>query len=827
MNDASSSFQTLFQGNPLPMWVVHEASQRIVAVNKAAQKCYGYDEGEFLALQSHELRPVEEQEAFKRFAATGKLSQGSERWTHVKADGSRFWITAFGQKIVFEGEAARLIVIVDVSLHKAAEDRLIASKRLTDAALDNMSQGLLMFDATGKMILHNNRYLEIYKLPEAEVQAGMTMRELLELRSRLGSLCGSVDRYLSDLSNNVVGGQRYERSVLLPDGRSVHVVTSPLPGGGWVVTHEDVTTRLRFEQALVEKKSQLDAALQNMAQGLCMFDADGKIILFNEQYRKLMGLSREFIESNNLLAVLRLRRELGELEEDPDELYSKIVTNIREGHASTRILEGRLGTRMRVVDQPMLGGGWVSTFEDITKWHEAQQRIEFLARYDPITHLPNRTCFSTELNKAIESARVSGHRLAVLTLDLDRFKEINDAFGHAAGDAVLRHVARRLNEVAAGGYISRFGGDEFCIFVSEGGRSEAAKELAHALSDLANDDISIMDQTVRTGFSIGISYYPDDAVDAESLLARSDAALYQAKRDAKGSIRYFEPEMDRKIRDKRLLQNELRIAVGSGQLRLYYQPQFLPDQSIAGFEALLRWEHPTRGLLGPADFIPASEDSGIILKLGEWALREACREASVWKAPHRIAVNISPIQFQQGDLPGLVLETLLETGLVPHRLELEVTEGVLISDYDRALSILRRLKSLNIRIALDDFGTGYSSLSYLQAFPFDKIKIDRTFVANVARNPQSAAIVRAVIGLARGLRLPVTAEGIETREQLEFLLNEGCDELQGYLLGRPLPIHEFSSLTDDCREQVSIQGSFDWEENRSSPITVARRHLVA
>jgi diguanylate cyclase (GGDEF)-like protein/PAS domain S-box-containing protein len=803
----SHAFQALFTGNPLPMWVVHEASQRIVAVNPAAQACYGYTEAAFLALYSHDLRPPEDRETFKRFAASGRLSQGTARWTHVKADGTRFWVTAFGQHIIYEGDSARLIVIVDVSSQKATEDRLIANKRLTDAALDNMSQGLLMFDAAEKLILYNNRYLEIYKLPGDRIQEGMTIRDLLELRCRMGSLCGTVESYLSDLRNNLSGGQSYERNVSLPGGRSVHVVTSPLPGGGWVVTHEDVTDRLRSEQALFEKKSQLDVALENMAQGLCMFDADGRIVLFNEQYRKLMGLPREFMQGRSLLEVFRLRNELGDLTEDPDKKFHEIVSAVREGRKTIRTIDRRSGAKIRVVNQPMESGGWVTTFEDITKWHEAQERIEFLAHYDPVTQLPNRACFSRELNKAIESARANGQRLAVLNIDLDRFKEINDAFGHAAGDAVLRHVAGRLNEVAATGCISRFGGDEFCILVYESDRPGAAMAVAHALLDLANVEIPLIDQTVRTGFSIGVAYYPDDALDAETLLARSDTALYQAKREAKGSVRCFEPQMEQQIRDKRILQNELRVALKADQLRLHYQPQFSSDQSIVGFEALLRWQHPTRGLLSPSVFIPTSEDSGIILKLGEWALREACREASNWKVPYRVAVNISPIQFQQGDLPSLVLESLLEAGIEPHRLELEVTESVLISDYDRALSILRRLKSLGVRIALDDFGTGYSSLAYLQSFPFDKIKIDRTFVGNVTRSPQSAAIVRAVIGLARALRMPVTAEGIETKEQLDFLTNEGCDELQGYLLGRPKPAQDFSLLAAEITVADSTSNS--------------------
>jgi EAL domain-containing protein (putative c-di-GMP-specific phosphodiesterase class I) len=299
---------------------------------------------------------------------------------------------------------------------------------------------------------------------------------------------------------------------------------------------------------------------------------------------------------------------------------------------------------------------------------------------------------------------------------------------------------------------------------------------------------------LHVGLSIGVAIFPTDGNTATTILANADAALYRAKAEGRGTIRFFEADMDKRLRERRALQHDLRSAIERGQLSLHYQPQVRMDGSAIGFEALVRWDHPVRGSVPPATFIPLAEESGVIIPMGQWILREACREAASWPLPLQIGVNLSPVQFRHGDLPGLVHAVLLETGLAAGRLELEITEGVLIGDFSRAVSILRRLKALGVRIAMDDFGTGYSSLSYLQSFPFDKIKIDQAFISNLDRNTQSSAIVRAVIGLGHGLSLPVSAEGVETKEQLNFLLRESCDEAQGFLFGRPQPIEAYAAL---------------------------------
>ena len=363
---------------------------------------------------------------------------------------------------------------------------------------------------------------------------------------------------------------------------------------------------------------------------------------------------------------------------------------------------------------------------------------------------------------------------------------------------MLIQVADRLLGSARGGVVARLSGDEFGLII-DGKQPVTGLALAEQVAEALANEFQIDGKAVRTGCTTGISVFPHNGSDAASLLANAGAALFRAKAKSRGSISIYEPEMDQQIRDRRVLHQELSVAIRNGELSLYYQPQAasgatVGESEVIGFEALARWLHPVRGFVPPGDFIPLAEESGLIVEMGEWILREACREAASWAAPLQIAVNLSPAQFTHGDLVGLVHSILLETGLAPDRLELEITEGVLIEDFDRGLALLRRLKALGVRISMDDFGSGYSSLSYLQAFPFDKIKIDRDFVINLGRNPQSAAIVRAVIDLGHGLEMSIVAEGVETQEQLSFLSEEGCDAVQGYLIGRPAPIAQFAAL---------------------------------
>jgi diguanylate cyclase (GGDEF)-like protein/PAS domain S-box-containing protein len=433
---------------------------------------------------------------------------------------------------------------------------------------------------------------------------------------------------------------------------------------------------------------------------------------------------------------------------------------------------------------------------DLQARKNAEQHIRFLAHHDSLTGVPNRSSFDVRLDQEIASALANKRKLAVLCLDLDRFKEVNDLFGHATGDKLLQTVARRIGAVLDDGQmLARLSGDEFAVLAPSLTNPAAAGRIAESILEALQAGDSTADSDTPVSTSIGIAICPDDAADRHSLLSHADTALYRAKHEGRGTYRFFEAAMGAAVHDRRLLEHDLRQAIMRKELRLVYQPiKEIPGGKVVGFEALLRWRHPTRGEVLPSDFIPIAEESGVIMQIGEWVLREACREAATWSQPLTVAVNVSTVQIHNANFAHTVHETLFETGLAPARLELEVTETALIRDLNRALATLRRVKMLGVRIAMDDFGTGYSSLSNLRAFPFDKIKIDKSFIKSVHVNDQAAAIVRSVLGLGRALGLPVLAEGVEAAAELEFLERENCNEAQGYLLGRPADIDSFAPV---------------------------------
>jgi diguanylate cyclase (GGDEF)-like protein/PAS domain S-box-containing protein len=443
---------------------------------------------------------------------------------------------------------------------------------------------------------------------------------------------------------------------------------------------------------------------------------------------------------------------------------------------------------------------------DLRARKQAEQHIRYLAHNDSLTGLPNRNSFNKKLDQEIEATLLSGRRLAVLCLDLDRFKEVNDLFGHAAGDKMLQDVAERVTGVLDDRQMmARLSGDEFAIIVPELSDPAVAGRIAENILEALTNAKDKTEALIST--SIGIAICPEDATDRHALLTHADTALYRAKNEGRGTYRFFETSMGAAVRNRRLLEHELRHAISREELSLVYQPQQdIRSGKIVGFEALLRWKPSTRAEVSPAVFIPIAEESGIILQIGEWVLRTACREAATWTEALTVAVNVSAVQIHNANFSHAVHEILFETGLAPDRLELEITETALVRDLNRALATLRRIKVLGVRIAMDDFGTGYSSLSNLRSFPFDKIKIDSSFIRSVNVNDQAAAIVRSVLGLGRALNLPVLAEGVETAAELEFLERELCTEAQGYFLGRPAKIEGFRQLTHgiDVPDEPSI-----------------------
>jgi diguanylate cyclase (GGDEF)-like protein/PAS domain S-box-containing protein len=788
------------------------------------------------------------------------------------------------------------------------------------SALNSLSHGVVMTDGKNRVVYCNDRYLRIYGMQRADLPAGITGAQLLELRFQRGVLdCTPADFYLHAQSPEGLVTQ-------LADGRSIMVRHFVLPNGGSIATHEDSTEQRELSRELASTKQFLESVLDNVPVCVAAKNIqDGRYIFANRAFERFSRFSRDHIvgkradeifrpdtaagieaadraaveskdghyrseivvergpekrvlSSNRVIARneknepvfltamfddVTERRSLSRELENTKKFLELVVDNIPVSLIVERVSDGRyllanrsaeailgrrreevtgltaadifnpreakliiardeaaikkrdllteehpistkdglrlfLTRRMTVLDEAGAPQYLIKTHEDVTDRRQTESRMAHMAYHDGLTDLPNRAAFLQALTQMIEACAGTDEEFAVLSVDLDGLKEVNDVFGHATGDKLLIEVARRIQAAARGGVVARLSGDEFGLII-DGKQPAAGQELAQQLADAMASEFQIDAKTVRTGLTTGIAVFPHNGADAASLLANAGAALFRAKQKSRGTIGIYEPEMDQQIRDRRVLHQDLSMAIRNGELSLHFQPQAVSAKTAAecdiiGFEALARWLHPVRGFVPPSDFIPLAEESGLIVEMGEWILREACREAASWPKPHQIAVNLSPAQFAHGDVVGLVHSILLETGLAPGRLELEITEGVLIEDFDRGLALLRRLKALGVRISMDDFGSGYSSLSYLQAFPFDKIKVDRAFVINLGRNPQSAAIISAVIDLGHGLGMSLVAEGVETLEQLTFLADEGCDAVQGYLIGKPLPIGQYAAL---------------------------------
>jgi len=586
------------------------------------------------------------------------------------------------------GIIARAVVDVREAERRQAQERraqeeeatqkIAAQNRMFDVALNNMSHGLCMFDAEERLIVRNNRYLEIFGVPPSLSEPGCTLRELLEVLRARGVTNGDHGGFIADLRAAIARGKSFRSDIELNDGRIVHISNEPMPDGGWVATHEDVTERLRHEE-----------------------------------------------------------------------------------------------------------------------------HVSHMARHDALTGLSNRLHFRERTEEALPLLR-RGENAAILCIDLDHFKEVNDTLGHPSGDKLLTLVADRLRKnVRETDSLARLGGDEFAIVQTAWKMPEEVAVLAGRIVEVLGEPYEVDGQEVVVGASIGIAIAPGDGLDPDQLLKHADMALYRAKSDGRGMYRFFEAEMDARLQALRKLERELRKALAQGEFEVYYQPIInLTDNQVTAFEALVRWNHPERGLVMPDDFVPLAEDIGLIGAIGEWVLRQACAEAATWPRSIRVAVNVSASQFRKRFV-STVVQALAAAGLHASRLDLEITESVLLQNNETTMTMLRQLHDIGVRISMDDFGTGYSSLSSLHSFPFDKIKIDRSFVTDQEASADSGAIVRAIAGLASSLGMKSTAEGVETREQLDWLRSEGCTELQGYYFSKPRPAKDLAVLISEVEGQLA------------------------
>ena len=547
----------------------------------------------------------------------------------------------------------------------------------------------------------------------------------------------------------------------------------------------------------------LDTVLSNMSQGVLMFDADAKMIFCNQRYIEMYALSPDVVVPGcSLLELCEHQNAKGAFCVNQEDYVVELLDRVTRGQTSHTVVKAADGRVFSIAHKPIAGGGWIATHEDISDRQRAEERIIHMARHDALTDLPNRTMLRERLEYELKRVK-RGKSLAVLCLDLDHFKSVNDTLGHPVGDELLKVVAERLRRcIREPDTIARLGGDEFAIIMTSMRAPTDPAVLAKRIRESIIKPYYLDGHQVVADISIGISLAPADATEPDLLLKNADMALYGAKADGRGTYRFFEPEMDARMKARRELDMDLRKALVNAEFELYYQPLVnLKDNVITALEALLRWNHPVRGLVSPAEFIPIAEETGLIIPLGEWVLRQACQEAANWPTNIKVAVNLSPVQLKSRNLAEVVVSALATSGISANRLQLEITETVLMQNTFNTLATLQKLRALGVQIALDDFGTGYSSLSYLRSFPFDKIKIDRSFIQELTNGTEPLAIVHAIAGLAKSLNMISTAEGVETKQQLETLQSLGCIEMQGYLFSKARPPAEIVRmfLTGDER----------------------------
>jgi diguanylate cyclase (GGDEF)-like protein/PAS domain S-box-containing protein len=774
------------------------------------------------------------------------------------------------------------------------------------AALDNMSQGLCMFDKAMRLVVCNQRYLDMYKLSPDIVKPGCTLRDLVANRKASGLLEQDVDAYCAQiLAANKTGAPR--KVVELSDGRSIQMTTQVFQDGGWISTHEDVTEQRKMADDAKQAHARLREAIDILPHGLVFLDSKGRYILWNQQYADIYKRSADLFKPGVRLAdTLRMGVERGDYPEAKgreEEWIAERLDKLHnpQGRHEQNLSDGRciliderrtsdggiIGLRVDVTEMkqredsfrllfdgnpvPMIiysrdnqailavneaaisqygytraqflcmslrhihdcdtyaeleridpsssehaGRTWkhlkadsttidVAIFVraimhekqsamlmaavDITERKRAEARVAHMSHHDTLTGLPNRVLLRMRLEDALTRNRRNDKRVATLCVDLDNFKSVNDALGHSFGDHLLQRVAERIRSALRDGdTAARLGADEFAVVQTAVTDPADVSALARRLvADIA-EPFDIMGHQVVIGASIGIALAPGDGDDADKLIKNADLALARAKAEGRGAFCFFEAEMDARVQVRRRLEMDLRAAMAAGELEPHYQPLVnLATGRVSGFEALLRWRHPERGFVPPSEFIPVAEETGLIVPLGTYALNKACADAARWPSDTKLAVNLSPLQFRTESLFATVRHALEASGLSAKRLELEITETVLLEKVDHVLATLHALRALGVRISMDDFGTGYSSLSYLRKFPFDKIKIDRSFVHDLDANSDSQAIVRAIVSLGTSLGITITAEGVETEEELACLKAEGCNEGQGFLFSKARP----------------------------------------
>jgi len=680
---------------------------------------------------------------------------------------------------------------------KAMMEREVAQRRTAQArladALESSQEGVVVVDADDCIALANPQAADFLGVPPSVLKPGTPIAELHPAFEDPVS----AGRVLSWRE----GDPQATGEVQLADGRWLRISHSATRDQGFIVVCSDITLSKQQEANLRQTNWRLDAALDNMSQGLCLFDARQRLEVVNRRFFEIFGLPRDKVRPGVTFREFVEMKVAGQNYggKTADEVLAERTESLSRRGKATHFYELRSGRVIACSYNKTSDGGWVATYEDVTERQQAEAKIMHMARHDALTNLPNRLLFREKMEQALER----GEQFAVLFIDLDRFKGVNDTLGHPVGDALLCAVTKRLQMAVRGAdTVARLGGDEFAL-IQIGARPTDAKELASRIIESISESFDVLGHQVVIGASLGIAMAPTDGTEPDLLLRNADMALYRAKGEGRGTYHFFQPEMDAQMQARRSLELDLRKALTNGEFEIHYQPLIdLASDKISGFEALVRWNHPERGIIGPDDFIPVAEEIGLIVPIGEWVLKQACKDAAAWPGKLTVAVNLSAVQFRHPALALSVVSALGASGLAPARLELEITETVLLQDNRTVLDVLHQIRELGVRISMDDFGTGYSSLSYLRSFPFDKIKIDRSFIRELGKENDCVAIIRAVTRLGRSLGMITTAEGVETAEQLKILREEGCTQVQGYLFSAPKPATEIPQLLKKFRTRA-------------------------
>jgi diguanylate cyclase (GGDEF)-like protein/PAS domain S-box-containing protein len=681
--------------------------------------------------------------------------------------------------------------------NREAQQRLELEKQRLDTALNNMTQGLVLYDASARVVTTNQRYLDLHSLPAELVKPGLPFRELIQLRKDTGTFDGDVDEFCSSVMHEVARGRVHHRILECEDGRAFLIVNKPLARGGWVATIEDITERRNLEQERDRNQTFLREIIDHIPSQITVKDARTRqYLLVNSVAEFQFGLPRDAIVGRTVFDVLP-KETAAIITADDDKTLQTADGVFLDEHPWDTLKLGRryiTSKRIGIRDQADELRYIINVVDDVTERRRADEKIAHLAHYDALTDLPNRVLFRERIERELKQA-AQGKPFALLYIDIDEFKAINDSLGHHVGDELLKMVADRIRAcLKDDDLVARLGGDEFAVIKTGMASAAEVEAFVAPLYEAIRKPCQCLGHQLLTNASIGIALAPQDGTELDQLIKNADLAMYAAKSGGRRTYRFFEPAMGASAKARLTMEQDLRQALAHGGFEIHYQPLIdLASNEVCGCEALVRWRHPERGMISPAEFIPVAEDAGLIDELGDWVLRTACAEAATWPDHIHIAVNVSPIQLKCQTLAIRIAGALAASGLGPDRLELEITEAVLIRDDEAALAILHQLRGIGVRIALDDFGTGYSSLSYLRRFPFDKIKIDRCFVSDIDAGG-SSSIVRAVVNIATALNMTTVAEGVETEAQRTLLRELGCTEMQGYLFSAAKPAAEVKKL---------------------------------